>query len=94
MTPQQAFRAEYGDGKNFMTPNFLAFGTIRPEQDGFGVFYELSSGRGFAHEKIWGLTVVRTYPWGTRRLYRLSTCYHSRSRVHRTIAELKEKLGR
>jgi hypothetical protein len=52
MTPRQAFNVIYNGGKNFMTPNIL-------ETRNKGKYiYELSSGRGFENDTIYGVTIL------------------------------------
>lgn len=52
----RAFYEVYGNGKNFMTPRVIRRGSTG------NLFYELSSGKGFSGEKIYGVTVVRYNP--------------------------------
>ncbi len=83
-TANQIFRAEYGTGKNFMTPDVLE----RELLDGGA--YELSQGRGIEGERIWGVTVIHVLPDGStkRSGTDLSKMFHSRSKARQYINDL------
>jgi hypothetical protein len=54
MTAREILRAEYGDSKNFMTPEVLKVGKIDQ-----GTAYEISSGSGFdPGTTIYGVSIV------------------------------------
>ena len=80
---------EYGDSKNFMTPRRLGLGKLSEN-----IAYELSSGRGFDHKQIWGVSVVIWLPKAqkTQRLYKLSKCCYSREEAKGYIQSLKEEI--
>lgn len=90
MTAAQIIRLEYGDSPNFMTPNRVAFGFISESNP--TIAYELSNGRGFSGDTIWGVSVVElTGPRETRRLFAPASDYfHSRAMALRHIAKLQE----
>jgi hypothetical protein len=46
------FNQTYNGAKNFMTPNVLSYGKRGK------MVYELSTGRGFRDQQIWGVTVI------------------------------------
>lgn len=59
---------KYVKDKNLLTPNFIEYGRA-------GRFvYEITSGRGFNEEHIYGVTVVET---GVGHLHDLSKCFYS-----------------
>lgn len=94
MTAAQVIRKEYGNAPNFMTPERLQFGFLREPENGYSVAYELSSGSGMSGDTIYGVSIVRAYPWGTRRMFNLSACFPSRALAMRAIANGRDKLGR
>ena len=60
---QAAFRKVYtAEQVNFMTPDPLGYGWL-----GADAVYELSGGRGFDHEPIFGVTVIEHGPEGWQR---------------------------
>ena len=54
LTADEMFFREYGKSKNFMTPTIVMRDVIVPNR--YAV--ELSRGRGFDDETIWGVTFV------------------------------------
>ena len=77
LTARQIFRLEFGDSKNFMTPEILWCVKASPS-----VAVELSEGAGFDGERIFGLTAVCLKSDGTTRRGRGSSkCFHSRARA-------------
>lgn len=82
-TPRDYFEQEYNGQPNFMTPERIRFGQKRRR------VYELSEGRGFENEKIWGLTVLEIDDDDEpHRAREASGLHHSRASAERGIAEL------
>ena len=74
LTARQILHREYGHAPNFMTPDVLEVGKLHP-----CVAFEVSKGRGFDDELIYGVSVVRLRCDGTtKRLTRLSELFFSR----------------
>ena len=83
----QIIRAEYGGGENFMTPTVVQMGKV-----GNYRAWELSRGRGFSNETIWGVSVVDVDPVSletTRRTDISQFCY-TRAEAKVLIGRLKE----
>ena len=58
LSAREIFRKRYSQGaKNFMTPHIVGYGKIN-----CNVAYELSSGRGFENDTIYGVTVLSFNP--------------------------------
>ena len=74
--------------KNFMTPNVEKFGKVN-----CNVAYELSSGRGFENDTIYGVTLVSHNPkkGTTRSLHDVSQSFHSKNEAQSFINKLKNK---
>lgn len=88
-TPLQVIRAEFGASTNMMTPERLKVGWVIPGR----VAYELSEGEGFAHEPIFGLSLVIVKENGhTERDFDNGGCFESRKAAEDRIAELAEVL--
>lgn len=79
----QIFSAEYNGQKNIMTPCVERYGKAGP------FVYEISSGRGFHDETIYGFTVLEIMPDGSISRSDRSKCCHSRADVDSAIASLK-----
>ncbi len=92
-TAREIIRHEYGTAPNIMTPDVIKVGMLRRFKEGYAVAFELALGLGMTGP-IWGVSVVRAYPWGTRRIYKLSTCFRSRGSADDWILELKGVLVR
>lgn len=77
---------EYGGSRNFMTPDILRVGLA-----GDRMAWELSKGRGFEGETIWGVSVVIENDDGTtdRPLEPFSQLFHSRAKAEAHISALK-----
>lgn len=73
--------ASYFKGHNFMTPDIVRRGRVGP------YVYELSTGRGFGNEPIWGVTVHDTRT--DTRADDLSACCFSAQEAEDKIAALK-----
>ena len=80
---------EYKDSRNFMTPRKLSCGKLSEN-----IAYELSSGTGFNHEPIWGISIAAWRPkeQKTERLYKLSRCCHSSLEARGYIQSLKDEI--
>jgi hypothetical protein len=84
MTPRQVIKAEYGDSKNFMTPNVVKTGWCGKLRA-----FELSSGEGIMGGRIYGVSVVQLREDGTtERCYDLSQVFDSIRAANEYIAEL------
>ena len=83
----ELLRKEYGDSANFMTPDVLRVGLA-----GDDMAWELSQGRGFEGETIWGVSVVIELDDGTtdRPLEPFSQLFHSRAKAEAHIQALKD----
>ena len=58
LSAREIFRKRFPQGaKNFMTPKVEGFGKVN-----CNVAYELSSGRGFENDRIYGVTVISFNP--------------------------------
>ncbi len=89
LTAREAIRHEYGAAKNFMTPDVIRVGKIARD-----VAYELSAGRGFDNEPIYGVSIVRILDHDepvTEREYDLSGLFHSRLAAEERIADLTQR---
>ena len=53
LSARQIFKKKYRDSKNFMTPYVLKYGKINNN-----LVYEVSSGEGFDHDIIYGITFI------------------------------------
>jgi hypothetical protein len=53
--PEEIFKQEYGDSKNFMTPETIGYGIISPVRN---IVYELSRGTDLSDNIIFGVTVT------------------------------------
>jgi hypothetical protein len=88
MTARQIIQKEFNGANNFMTPDVLGY-----ERIGKNIAVELSKGRGFQHEPIYGVTFVVVKPDGsTRRGRKSSQCFHSRGRAMSHIDRVKALL--
>lgn len=95
------FRAEYGGGLNFMTPNVLERGLVR-DRRGHALAYEIAEGEGMRRgdygpaPRIFGVSIVRAYPNGrTRRNpLGLSRLCYSRREAAQYVRTLHQTLGR
>ena len=86
MTAKQIINKEYKGKKNFMTPEVLSYGNISNN-----VAYEISTGRGFDNEKIYGLSIVKLNDDGsTKRMTDHSGCFSSMYEVDKRIENLKD----
>ena len=92
MRAQQLIRKEFGNSKNFMTPKILEYGWIVDNR----IAYELSTGEGFDHEPIFGVSLVRCMPSGkTERIRQpISDVFHSQALARRHIRKLQERWAR
>jgi len=87
MTPEQAFRQEYGGSVNFMTPNVVRYGWIKKDQ----FAYEISKGLGFDNEPIYGITIVEVTANGkTQRRTDLGQMFFSMEEARAHIAALAQ----
>lgn len=86
MRTHEAFKAAYGGhkGVNFMTPNIIREGKVG------SLHYELSEGRGFDNQPIFGVTVVEETEGGRHAALRpdLSTVFQSKAEAEHYIASL------
>ena len=84
---RELLRAEYGDGKNVMTPHRLSTGKIGPR-----FAWEIASGTGFNHDPLYGVSIVQELDGGTTtRRTDLSTCFPSIGAARAYIADLKDR---
>lgn len=83
---QTILHMEYGNAKNFMTPNIIEIGKISDN-----IAYEISSGEGLSHNTIYGLSIVSYNPETnkTSRDYDGSGCYDTLAEVNEIIDNLK-----
>ena len=90
LTAREILYREYGDAPNFMTPDVLEVGKLHP-----CVAFEVSKGRGFEHEPIYGVSVVRLRCDGTtKRLTRLSELFFSRRQADWHVYTLRTRYAR
>ena len=89
MNAKEIIRKEYKNSKNFMTPTVLEIDWIVKDK----VAYEISKGKGFEHETIYGLSVVKLHEDGTtERCHNFSDCYCSRGELRRKIESIRKEL--
>ena len=89
LTARKIIRMEYGDSKNFMTDRVLKMGKINKN-----MAYELSSGRGFTNDTIYGISIVELLADGkTKRRTDLSECCKNLEEVDHYIKYLKEEFN-
>lgn len=69
-TAKEIFKMEYGNSKNFMTPEILKVGKIN-----HNLAFELSQGTGFENEEIYGVTLVEIQGDKTTRRSDLSKMF-------------------
>ena len=83
---QEIIRQEYGTARNFMTPSVIKTGKINPN-----VAFELSTGTGFDHNQIYGVSVVQYDPDTdtTDRHAIESKCFGNRAAAECYISQLK-----
>lgn len=79
---QQVFGRVYKGHGNFMTPN-----SIRHGEKG-DYIYEVSEGRGFTNEKIYGLTCLKKVKGVYVRDTEHNDCHHSIASVDEAIAKI------
>ncbi len=84
MTAREIIHKEYGESKNFMTPNNRRYGKVHGAPD---VAYEVSEGTDFNHNKIYGVSIVRVWADGTTERWM------EKSGVCRSKAEVDTLLG-
>ncbi len=94
MNPRQIIRREYGDSPNFMTPTVVDYGTLS-ENTRVKVVYELSKGRGFENDTIYGVSVVSYFKetGETLREVDMSCCKSSHRAALEYIGALAEGEG-
>ena len=86
MSAREIFKLEFGNSKNFMTPNVLKVGNLNRN-----VAYEISSGIGMDMRTLYGLSIVEALPDGTtRRVHKYSGCFDSLSDVEYHLREISE----
>lgn len=76
----ERFNRVYNGEKNFMTPNIVRYG-----QKG-AFLYELSNGRGFGDQLIYGVTVITM---DGKKCHSLSDCHQSMAEAEKAIKNLK-----
>lgn len=81
MNAKEIIQKHYGKSNNFMTPDVIKYGKI-----GQSLAYELSSGKGFTGNTIYGLSFAHETEG---RKNDLSTCLHSIKEVENYIESLK-----
>jgi len=87
MEAQELIEREYGQSKNFMTPHVLGRGWISET-----IAYELSTGSGFNHQPIYGVSLVEDLGDGhTSRRHDLSKGGFSREEARAYIRSLKRQ---
>ena len=85
LTARKIIKMEYGNSKNFMTDRVLKMGKINKN-----MAYELSSGRGFTDNIIYGISLVELMEDGkTKRRDDLSKCCYSINEAESYIRDLK-----
>lgn len=87
-TAREILRMEYGASKNFMTPNILKMGKLNQN-----VAYELSQGRGFDNDNIYGVSLAsyNQRKGKTRRLGNISQMFHTKIEAHSYIDNLSRR---
>lgn len=85
LTAAEILTMEYGDSPNFMTPHVLKRGKLARHWA-----YELSWGRGFHQERIYGVSVVQYMPnvQKTKRYFQMSQCFDSEQAAEQHIEDL------
>ena len=81
---KEIFKIEYGNSKNFMTPNILKVGKIN-----HNLAFELSRGTGFKNEEIFGVTIVEIQDEKTKRRSDLSKMFFKKGEAAEYINNLK-----
>lgn len=87
MTAREMVKAAYGDSKNFMTPNVVKYGKLDKD-----TAFELSSGRGFKGETIYGLTVVKNISGSVVKDFDNSGCFFNISDVEYRLGVLSGEI--
>ena len=82
MTANQAFTQAFKGEPNFMTPKIIKRGTTKR------FHWELSQGRGFNGDAIWGITVLNLDASRSPNDDGLSNMYHSKQDALDAIMEL------
>jgi len=84
MTAREIIKQEYGNSRNFMTPEVLEIGMATHD-----IAYEISKGKGISDNIIYGLSVVKLHPDGiTERMYDISGCHSSLKEAREVITNL------
>ena len=88
-TAREIIKMEYGNSKNFMTPTVLKTKRLYP-----AVAIELSQGRGFENDTLYGVSVVMFFMGSgkTKRLYNLSKVFRTIDRAEDYIDGLEQGL--
>lgn len=85
----EILRKEYGDSRNFMTPNKVKVGKIAPN-----IAFELSSGKGIGDTPLFGVSVASIDEKGnTKREFDLSKSFGSNKNAEKHIIKLKENIN-
>lgn len=89
LTARQIIKREYGDAKNFMTPDVIAYRKITTT-----IAAEIASGWGMNNNRIYGVSVARYFPETdtTERLYDYNTCFATLQDAYDHIEHLKNTL--
>lgn len=88
MTPAEAFKQEYGQRVNFMTPNIIRYGWATD-----GVAFEISRGLGFDNKPIFGVTIIEVDANGkTRRRTDLCNMFFSIEEARSHIKEVADAI--
>lgn len=81
----EIWQKEYGDSRNFMTPDPIGYGWI-----GKTLVYEIAEGTGFNQEPIFGVSIVRIMPDGSvQSEHDLANVFPSEQDARSYISELR-----
>tara|TARA_Y100000034_G_scaffold25948_1_gene30988 strand:+ start:870 stop:1214 length:345 start_codon:yes stop_codon:yes gene_type:complete len=91
LTAREIINQEYGNSKNFMTPHVIKRGKAHRN-----IAYELSSGEGFNHEPIYGVSIamIDENTRKTKRLYNDSHMFNSLAEAKVYINDYKQQCQR
>lgn len=85
LTARQIIKREYGNSRNFITPQIIRYGKVDKN-----LAYELSRGEGIKGEDIYGVSVVELKQDGTtERRIDLSNMFYSLREAQDYIKTLK-----
>lgn len=88
LTAREIIHAEYGNSRNFMTPNRIRVGKIAPD-----LAYELASGKNMDGGPLYSVTIVEVLADGTtERRHDLGACSRSYASVIDYIDDLRNEM--